>query len=123
MRAPNHPEGRGSIVPAADPARRVRRQVHGFGGLPEASRVCLLPSEHAETTHAATPELEEAVGTRESPSPPAPAAELDEIREELAHLKARLGQIEERLNRLEVREELWQTPDLAGDEPVGELPS
>lgn len=46
--------------------------------------------------------------------------ELETLKEELAGFRAQLGALEQRIRALEVREELWQAPQAAGDGPVPE---
>jgi hypothetical protein len=40
------------------------------------------------------------------------------MEQELRDLRQRVALLEERVRRLEIREELLQTPEAAGDEPV-----
>jgi len=44
-------------------------------------------------------------------------AELSRLREEVSTLVRRLSDMEERVRRIEIQEELWREPDAAGDEP------
>jgi ubiquinone biosynthesis protein UbiJ len=46
--------------------------------------------------------------------------QVEELREELAHVSRQLTGLEARLDRLEVREEILEGP-AAGDEPVGDF--
>lgn len=45
-------------------------------------------------------------------------AELSALREEVDALHRRLVEVEGRVDRLEVKEEVWQEPDAPGDRPV-----
>jgi predicted nucleic acid-binding Zn-ribbon protein len=44
--------------------------------------------------------------------------ELASLREEVADLRHAIADIQERLRRLEIKEELLESPGAAGDEPV-----
>lgn len=43
---------------------------------------------------------------------------LTALQDDITALRRRLSAVEERLGQLELREELWQEPDAAGDEPI-----
>jgi prefoldin subunit 5 len=44
--------------------------------------------------------------------------DLAALREEVVGLRRAIAEVENRLNRLEVREEILESPEAAGDEPV-----
>jgi len=46
------------------------------------------------------------------------AAAVDSLREESAALRKKFGELEQRLHRLEIREEILESPGAPGDAPV-----
>lgn len=55
---------------------------------------------------------------RDSDSQGAVKPDLDSVVAEVGSLRHQLASLESRVARLEVREELWEHPDAAGDEPI-----
>jgi hypothetical protein len=46
------------------------------------------------------------------------AQEIQELRDVIDTLRRRMAEHDKRLTRLEVRDELWEEPSAAGDEPI-----